>query len=140
MFLYIVLQLALYNIILGLSQMHSNNVQISPQLDYLLIKSSRTLVQNRLVQPDVLLNCSIVSAAAFNTLVQRKKTTKLIEVFTASLADIQKALASRTKKRTDPCTKLLKHFYKFLDIFDCTRAEKLPLLRGKGINYYIEIK
>src|SRR5271168_1756144 len=140
MFLYVVPRLASYNIILGLPWMHSNDVRISPRLDRLLIRSSRTLVRNRSVQPDTPLNCSIVSAAAFNTLVQRKKKPKKVEVFTASLADIQKALASRTKKRTDPCTKLPKHFHEFLDVFDRTRAEKLPPLRGKGIDHHIEIE
>ena len=61
-------------------------------------------------------------------------------MFITSLVDIQKVLANRTKKRTDLCIKLLKHFHKFLNVFDYTRVEKLPPLKGKGINYYIEIK
>jgi hypothetical protein len=105
-----------------------------------LIKNSRTLVQNRTIQPNKLLKCSMVSAVGYHTLVQRKKKVKEIEVFAASIADIQKALASTTKKRIDPRMKLPKHFYEFLDVFDCTEAEKLPPLQGKGIDYYIEIE
>jgi hypothetical protein len=140
MFLYVVPQLASYDIILGLPWMNSNDVRISPRSDHLLIKNSGTLVRNRTIQPDKPLKCSMVSAVGFHTLVRRKKKAKEIEVFAASLADIQKALASTTKKRTDPQTKLPKYFHEFLDVFDRTEAEKLPPLRGKGIDHYIEIE
>jgi hypothetical protein len=68
----------------------------------LLIKKSGMLVRNKTIQPDKLLKCLIVLAVGYHTLVQRKKKVKEIEVFTASIADIQKVLASTTKKRTDP--------------------------------------
>jgi hypothetical protein len=49
-----------------------------------------------------------------------------VKVFAASLANINKALARKAK--IDPCTKLLKHYYEFLDVFSCTDANKLLLL------------
>ena len=59
-------------------------------------------------------------------------------MFAASLADINKALANKT--RTNLYTKLLKHFYKFLDVFSCIDTNKLLLLQGKGIDYKIVLK
>ena len=71
--------------------------------------------------------------------VRRKdKSRKKVEVFTASMADIKKAL--RLRSTTDPRTKMPKHFSKYLDVADCTEADKLPLLRGPEINYCIELQ
>jgi len=66
-----------------------------------------------------------------------KARTK-VEVFIASLADINKALA--VKARTDPHTKLPKHFHEFLDVCSCTDADKLPPLQGKGRDYEIVLE
>jgi len=54
------------------------------------------------------------------------------------MANIEKALA--IKIPIDPRTKLPKYFHEFLDIFNRTDAEKLPPLRGKGINYAIKLE
>jgi hypothetical protein len=59
-------------------------------------------------------------------------------VFITSLANINKALANKAK--TNLYTKLLKHFYKFLDVYSCTNANKLLLMQRKGINYKIVFK
>ena len=53
------------------------------------------------------------------------------------MADIKKALIK--KLLTDSRTKLPSYFHEFLDIFDCTDAEKLPPLRSKGIDYSIKL-
>ena len=54
------------------------------------------------------------------------------------MADIEKALAIKTP--TDLYTKLPKYFHEFLDVFNRTDVEKLPPLRGKGIDYAIELE
>jgi hypothetical protein len=87
-------------------------------------------------------NYIAVLAIAFNclakgSLTRRKYNTK-VKVFIASLVNINKALANKAK--TDLCTKLLKHFYKFLDICSCINANKLLLIQRKGINYKIVFK
>jgi hypothetical protein len=87
-------------------------------------------------------NYIAVLAIAFNclaksSLTKRKCCTK-VKVFITNLANINKALANKAK--TDLCTKLLKHFYKFLDICSCTNANKLLLMQRKGINYKIVLK
>ena len=83
------------------------------------------------------LNCIAVSAVAFNRLAKGKLRAK-INVFSANLADINKAL--RTKTRTDFRTKLLKYFHDFLDLFSRINADKLPLFRGKEIDYKINFE
>jgi len=59
-------------------------------------------------------------------------------VFSISIANIEKVLIVR--KETNPYTKLLEYYSKFLSIFDYSEAEKLLPLRGLGINYTIELE
>ena len=70
--------------------------------------------------------------------VRRRRKDQRVEVFAASLADIEKTL--RPKSITDPRTKLPKHYSEFLDVFDRTEADKLPPLRGPGIDHHIELQ
>ena len=62
--------------------------------------------------------------------------TKSHKVFSASLIDIDKALAR--KKYTDPINKLLKRLYKHLELFNELVAEKLLSYR-EGVNYKINL-
>jgi len=89
------------------------------------------------IEPELDLNCVAVSAVAFHRLTRGKLRSK-VEVFAASLADINKALARKAK--IDPRTKLPKHYYEFLDVFSRTDADKLPPLRGKGIDHGIALE
>jgi hypothetical protein len=87
-------------------------------------------------------NYIAVLAIAFNrlakgNLTKRKHYTK-IKVFVTSLVNINKALANKAK--TNLYTKLLKHFYKFLNVYSCTNVNKLLLIQRKGINYKIIFK
>jgi hypothetical protein len=59
-------------------------------------------------------------------------------VFTASIADINKALA--VKQHTDLRKKMPACFYKWLDVTDHKRAELLLLAQGISINYTIKLK
>jgi hypothetical protein len=78
-----------------------------------------------------------VSALSFGCLIQGKRYTK-VEVFAASIADINKALMNKVK--TDPCTKLPEHFHEFLEIFSREKAAELPLYYRAGINYKIQLE
>ena len=53
------------------------------------------------------------------------------------MADINKALV--VKKITDPRTKLLSYFHEFLDVFDYIKVNRLPPLRGKGVDHEIKL-
>jgi hypothetical protein len=59
-------------------------------------------------------------------------------VFTASIADINKALA--VKQHTDLRKKIPACFHEWLDVTDRKRAELLPLARGIGIDHAIKLE
>jgi len=76
----------------------------------------------------------LVTAAAFNLLTARKRK---LQVFTASLTDINKALAE--KKYTDPRTKLPSWIDPELYlVFDRKDANKLPPHR-EGVDHGIKL-
>src|SRR5205807_9040992 len=139
-FCYIVPRIASYDMILGLPWMKKQDVRLNAPQSICKIRSSDTLVRNQARTPDKSLECYSVSAAAFSWTVRRQKQQKKkgVEVFSASLADINKALAPRSK--TDPRTKLPKHYHQFLAVFDPKEADKLPPVRGPGIDHAIEIE
>jgi hypothetical protein len=136
-FFYVVPSLVSYDIILGLPWMRKNDVRLSPKKACLYIGPFNLRVLNTLKEERTTMDHGLVSAAAFTLLVHRQKKQKNIQVFSASMADIEKALT--VKKLTDPRTKLPSHLHRFLDIFDRTEAEKLPPLRGKGVDHDIEL-
>ena len=59
-------------------------------------------------------------------------------MFSASIIDINKALSKKTK--IDLCIKLLKHYYKFLDVFSCIDANKLLPFCSREIDYRIDLE
>jgi len=83
------------------------------------------------------MDCVQVSAASFSYLAKKSKKRN-VEVFSASLADIQKALTRKAK--TDPRTKLPEWCKDFLDVFSPAEGEKLPPLRGQGVDHQIELE
>ena len=135
-FLYVVPRLADYDIILGLPWMRMNRVKLDAQGLCIEIGKAGIEVQGE-EKKGRTSDCTLVSASAFSTLVRQKRQGKKVEVFSASMADIEKALAPKSK--SDPREKLPKHYYDFLDVFDYTEAEKLPPRRGKGVDHQIEL-
>jgi len=72
-----------------------------------------------------------MSVTFFTNLVQKKEEKqKKIEVFSASMINIKKVLISQ--KKTDLRTILSDHYHEFLNVFNRTMTEKLPLLRKEG--------
>jgi len=59
-------------------------------------------------------------------------------VFSISIANIEKVLIVR--KETNPYTKLLEYYSKFLSIFNYLEAEKLLPLHSPRTNYTIELE
>ncbi len=138
-FFYIVPKIASYDLIVGLPWMKQNKVIMDAGNASLTIGTTGTYVRNRAVTAKDDFNHLMVSATSFTNLVRKKEKKKQgeIEVFLASMADIEKALSS--KKRSDPQTKLPGHYHDFLDVFDRTMAEKLPSLRGEGTDHRIKL-
>ena len=77
----------------------------------------------------------LVSAAAWDAV--RKRGKRGAQVFAASIADINKAL--RVKSYTNPADKLPPYLHEFLDVFSRDASDKLPPLRGCGIDHEVEL-
>jgi hypothetical protein len=137
-FFYVAPKLVSYDLILGLAWMRRNQVLLSADRLSLTIGSQRIYIQNQNGRAPFRANAIHVSAAAFIRNSKRKHKGQRVEVFSASMADIEKALAVR--KETDPRTKLPEHFSEFLGAFDRLEAEKLPPLRGPGTDHAIELE
>ncbi len=135
-FLYVVPKLVFYNMILKLPWMKNQNVHINAWQSKCLISFSHTLVWNSVQNDAPSLNCVHVSAAAFKTLILQK--WKNIEVFAASMWNIEKALWKKTW--TDSCTKLPSHYQDFLDVFSHEAADKLPSIQEVNIDHAIELE
>jgi predicted aspartyl protease len=137
-FFYVVPRLATYDLILGMPWFKKQDVRLHPRRSWLEIRSTGTRVRNRSLQEDQELDCTAVTAAAFNLLTRKTRRRPAAEVFTASLTDIEKALAC--KPVTDPKAKLPDWCLDFFDLFDPEQAEQLPPLRGPGADHYIELE
>ncbi len=66
---------------------------------------------------------------------------KTAQAFSVTLADVQKALQLK-KKQLDLCTMLPKHglYNDLADLFDKKKADILPPVRGKEVDYAIELE
>ncbi len=134
-FFYVAPKLASYNLVLGLPWIRKNQVLLGADRLSLTIGSQKTVVRNESTKGTTCkLDLAQVSAAAFILNTKGRRT----EVFSATMADIEKALA--VKKETDPRTKLPPHYFEFLKVFDRAEAEKLPPLRGPGVDHAIELE
>ena len=78
-------------------------------------------------------DCIMVNAASFKLASKQKN----VQVFAASLRDIEKALKAKTY--SDPKEKLPKEYHPWLDVFDQTAAERLPPHR-KGQDHAIQLE
>ena len=137
-FFYVAPRIMSYDLILGLAWMRKNQVRLSVDRLSLTIRSQKTSVWNQSGKGPFRPNAVLVSAAAFLRNSKRKHGGQRVKVFSASMADIEKALAVRTE--TDPRTKLPEYYSEFLGAFDRSEAEKLPPLRGPGTDHAIELE
>ncbi len=138
-FFYIVSKLAFYDLILGLSWMKQNKVILNADRAFLMIEFTETIIQNREASAESEFNYVMMSATFFTNLIWKKKEKqKKIEVFSVSMINIKKALISQ--KKTDLRTILSDHYHEFLDVFDCTMTEKLPLIKREDIDHWIELE
>jgi len=133
-FFYIVSKLASYDLILGLSCMKQNKIILNVGRVSLMVEFTETIIQNRKASAESEFNHVMVSAMFFTNLVQKKEEKqKKIEVFSASMTDIEKALTSQ--KKTDLRTILSDHYHEFLNVFDHMMTEKLPFLRREDTDH-----
>jgi predicted aspartyl protease len=111
------------DVILGKTWMAEDDVTIRPAKNSLHIGAANHTVNGR--NPDQKEDHSFIRqqmASVFAALIRRRRKQKsspnrqVTQIFAASLADIEKALAP--KKRPDIKALLPKEYHKFLDVFD----------------------
>ncbi|KAF9700524.1 hypothetical protein EKO04_001724 [Ascochyta lentis] len=125
-----------YDLILGRPWMDKNEVTIAPAKKSLFIHSSRTRVRSREgARPNQL--PKPVSPELYQALRKRSKTDRNIELFSASIADIQKAL--KKKELTDPQDLLPEFLKDEFRTFMKEEADKLAPHRGSDIDHAIEL-
>ena len=139
-FLYVVPRLESYDIILGLPWIVKQDARINGPMSECLIRSTDTLVRNQAstLEPDHTLDCAPISIKAF-CMMTTKSRQRNVEVFSASLRDIAKALDKTKKTKTDPRTKLPSQYLDYLGAFSPTDSDKTPPLRGNGVDHKIEL-
>ncbi|KJZ68644.1 hypothetical protein HIM_11963 [Hirsutella minnesotensis 3608] len=128
-------------IILGRTWMNQENVTIQPARGLLHIGSQDHWVRERNPQHHKRSALYGQSAATFLALVRRARRAVHgrhgVQIFSASMADIEKALAP--KKKTDPREKLPAHYRKYLTVFDRDRSDRLPPHRP-GSDHKIQLE
>ena len=128
-----------YDLILGIEWMRKEGVLFDPANEILTFpdgieinnKSINDLKRRRYGTYEI----SAAGLAAIKRR-QRKRPGTKIEIFAASMADIDKALAP--KKKTDPRTALPDYLQDYIDVFDPVEADKLPEHRP-GADHAIEL-
>jgi len=139
-FMYVV-PIGHYDMILGMPWITAQDAQINGPRSEMKIGSTGTVIRSQEAFLSLQANGVrpiMVSATAFNLWKKRSQVRKGLQVFAASMADINKTLAVR--KRTDPRTKLPVHFHELLDVCSHEKAEVLPPTRGTGIDHAIELE
>ena len=134
-----VLPIGHYDMILGMPWITAQDARINgPRLE-MRIGATGTIVRSKKAFFGISRSFHSVQVSATSYEYLRTKSKKgSVEIFAASMADINKAL--RPKVRTDPRNKLPIKYYEFLNIFDYKEAEKLPPLRGRGVDHAIELE
>lgn len=122
------------DMILGLAWMDDQQVYIDPNGPKLRFVNG-IVVSNMEDQPRM--DIQPIGANAFALWNRQKRKDNSIQVFAASLKDIEKAL--RPKLPTDPRTKLPLQYHEFLSVFDRNEANKQPPHRGPDIDHKIEL-
>jgi transposase InsO family protein len=126
------------DVVLGKGWMDHQNVTIAPAKRSLFIHSKgiRVRCDEGVASKNV---THQVNAAAFASLLKQSRDPEAgVQVFAASIADINKALAP--KKTVDVMTLLPKHYQSYYELFNPKEAAKLPPHRGPGVDHRIELE
>ena len=149
-FLYVIPNQKDYDIVLGHPWMISQKVTLTPSRAELKIGTSDITLWNE--NQDVAslkgykqsfserfpkVNCIQISAAAFSCLMRKSRKEDSIQIFTASIADIDKML--KPKAHIDPREKLPAEYHEFLPVFSRMIADQLPAHRP-GIDHKIPLE
>ena len=126
-----------YDLILGKPWMSRHHVTLAPAKKSIFIHSSHTRVRSKEGRKPSQAT-KPVSAAAYSSWLARSKKDRGIQVYSASMSDIQKAL--QRKKKADPREKLPPYLHTEYKTFTQEEADKLPPLRGTKVDHAIEVE
>lgn len=126
-----------YDIILGRPWMDRQRVTIAPAKKSLFIHSTQTRIRSKEGRRPPL-TVREVNAAAYMAWVNRSKAQPKIQIFAASMADIQKALQVK-KQGPESLAKLPKFLQELRHVFERKEADKLPPHRGPNVDHAIEL-
>lgn len=125
------------DVYLGRGWMDHRDVSVAPAKKSIFIHSKGIRVRS--TEGTLRGGISQVSAATFAALVRRHRSApKSVQIFTASIADIDKAL--QPKKPVDVRALLPAQYQEFYELFNPKEAEKLPPHRGPGVDHKIELE
>jgi len=114
--------------------MKQNEIILNADRVFLTIEFIETVIQNKEASAEDEFNYIMMSATFFSNLIQkREEKQKKIEVFSANMINIERALISQ--KKTNSRTILFDHYHEFLDVFDHTMTEKLSSLRKEDTDH-----
>lgn len=137
-----VLPIGHYDMILGMPWIIAQDARINGPRSEMRIGVTGTIVRSKEaffgMQTSGLQPMEVSATSLQHWHQKQRKKPENIQVFAASMADINKAL--RVKQHTDPATKLPQHFHEFLDVFSYQKSEQLPPLRGPGTDHAIELE
>lgn len=134
--LYIIPKIDDHDMIMGLAWMKDQEVTIHSKEEYLEIGPRRLMIENN-TKGMVRGPHTQISGMGFHAWTRRARKNTQVQIFSASLADINKAL--RQKIVTDPRTKLPQQYQEFWALFDKSQADKLPPSRP-GTDHQIQLE
>jgi hypothetical protein len=125
-----------YDMILGRPWMDRFDVTIAPAKKSIFIHGTQTRIRSR-EEKRAIEKLRFLNAAAYSTLIKRSKRDSSINLFAASLADIEKAF--KKKSKSDPQEKQPDYLKPDYKIFLREEADKLAPHRGPAIDHKIKI-
>jgi hypothetical protein len=125
-----------YDMILGRPWMDRFDVTIAPAKKSIFIHGTQTRIRSR-EGKRAIEKLRFLNAAAYSTLIKRSKRDSSINLFAASLADIEKAF--KKKSKSDPQEKQPDYLKPDYKIFLREEADKLAPHRGPTIDHKIKI-
>ena len=137
-YMYVLNETLSYDMMLGLPWMQENDVRLEAKGKRMYIR--KTQVRVRQEPKETTLDCYSISAAAYDLWMNKAKKEKnkgAVQCFAASMADIEKALAP---KKVVNLESLPEQYRDFARLFSPKEADKLPPVRGPGIDHAIELE
>ena len=129
-----------FDIILGKTWLEDVDGVVYAAEHRLDLRRYQISVRSREGTPALQLDCAAITAAAFQLHVRKSKKQKLIQVFAASLKDIEKALRPKTVLTIDEVQQAFPPYLrKYAQLFTPKEGEELPPVCGPDVDHQIEL-